>query len=68
MNDFSDFMVYFNDHIKEVSYDTFDLLRNEWKPTLTLSQDNIALVTKISQRNTLAILRQYHTWMIQSQQ
>lgn len=67
MKDFNDFMAYFNEHISEVSYDTLDSLRNEWKPTLTLSQDDVALVTKISQRNTLAILRQYHAWMNQSQ-
>ena len=60
--DFNDFILYMNDHIEEVTYDTVNALRNEWKPTLTLSQDDISLVTKISQQNVLAILRLYHKW------
>lgn len=66
MKDYNDFIAYFSEHISEVAYDTMNTLRNEWKPTLTLSQDDIALVTKISQQNTLAVLRQYHAWLTQS--
>lgn len=68
MEDFNDFMSYFSEHISEVSYDTVQIFKRKQFTGITLSQDDVALVTEIAQQNTLAIFRQYHAWMLQSQQ
>lgn len=66
MKDFGDFMDYFSDHISEVSYDTVQIFKRQRFTGITLSQDDVTLVTEIAQQNALAILRQYHAWMLQS--
>ena len=63
MKPYYEFTEYVAEHISEISYDTISSLRNEWKPGLTLSQDDITLVARISQQNCLALLRAYHNWV-----
>lgn len=68
MRDFNDFMSYLSEHISEVSYDTARALQDGRTPGLTLSQEDVALVMEISQQGALAILQQYHAWMLLTQQ
>lgn len=64
MNKFCDFEKNVNEHAQELAYDTASLLTSEWKPELTLSQADITLITKISQNGCLALMRQYHNWLM----
>lgn len=68
MGDFNDFILYVNDNVSELTYDTLATIKNEYKPTLTLSQDDITLVTKIVHNHTMSLFRQYHAWLKKSQQ
>ena len=67
MKEFYQFEEFLAEHASELAYDTVSSLQNEWKPGLTLSEEDIALITKISQRNCLAVLREYHAWLSQQQ-
>lgn len=61
--EFYDFLAYMSEHTSEIKYDTANMLKNEWNPRITLTREDIALITKISQQNCLAVLRQYHDWI-----
>ena len=63
MKDFNEFILRVHENANEIRYDTVNQLRNEWNPGITLSQEDISLITKINQQNTLALLRQYHAWI-----
>lgn len=65
MKNYNDFLSFLSGKTSEITYDTVSALKDEWKPTLTLSQDDIILITKIAHLNCLAILRQYHDWLHQ---
>lgn len=67
MKEFYRFQEYLAEHASELAYDTVDSLREEWSPGLTLSAEDITLITKISQQNCLAVLREYHAWLSQQQ-
>lgn len=63
MKQFYQFQEYMAEHVPEIVYDTVSSLKEEWSPELTLSQQDIMLVTKIAQQNCLAVLRAYHDWI-----
>ena len=48
MKEFNDFIQYAKEHINEIQYDTVSSLQNEWNQGLTLSKEDVFLITKIS--------------------
>lgn len=63
MKEFNDFIQYAKEHINEIQYDTVSSLQNEWNQGLTLSKEDVFLITKISNQQTMALLRHYHHWL-----
>ena len=61
MKEFNDFIQYAKEHINEIQYDTVSSLQNEWNQGLTLSKEDVFLITKISNQQTMALL--YHQWL-----
>ncbi len=66
MKNYNDFLDFIAERTAEITYDTVASFSNDWKPTISLTQDDIALITKIAHTNCLAILRQYHNWLLES--
>ena len=63
MKEFNDFIQYAKEHINEIQYDTVSSLQNEWNQGLTLSKEDVFLITKISNQQTMSLLRHYHQWL-----
>lgn len=63
MPDYNDFLKYAFEHENEVTYDIVSHLRNAHNDGITLSQDDICLITKIAIQSNYSVLRQYHEWM-----
>lgn len=63
MKEFNDFIQYAKEHINEIQYDPVSSLQNEWNQGLTLSKEDVFLITKISNQQTMALLRHYHQWL-----
>lgn len=62
MKEFHEFEKYLAAHEQEVLYDTLAAFGSDWNQNLTLSQEDITLVTKISRQMCLALLRAYFHW------
>lgn len=61
--DFDGFMIYKSMHTDEMVEEITSSMQNEWSEGISLTQEDIALITKISLRSTYAVLRQYHEWL-----
>lgn len=60
--DYDGFMMYASMHNEDIAQDIVKAMGDSWNSGLTLSQEDVTLVTKIAFEATYAILRQYHEW------
>lgn len=60
--DYDGFMMYASMHNEEVLKDILKFTSESWNEGITLSQDDISLIVKISLASTKALLHQYHEW------
>jgi hypothetical protein len=58
--DYDGFMLYASMHNEDVLKDILKFTSESWNDRITLSQDDISLIVKISLASTKALLRQYH--------
>lgn len=61
--DYSDFLKYACDHTEEMKYDTSRISFPQSLDNITLSEEDISLITQICQKNAYAVLNQYHNWL-----
>ena len=65
MPEFNQFMAYLSNHINEIAYDiklSFSLLDISVD---ALTDQQLDDVERVSQAYTIAILRQYHNWLVE---
>ena len=60
--DYDGFMLYASLHNEDVLKDILKFTSESWNDGITLSQDDISIIVKISLASTKALLRQYHEW------
>ena len=60
--DYDGFMMYASMHNEDITKDIIKAMGDSWNSGLTLSEEDVTLVTKIALKATYAILRQYHEW------
>lgn len=60
--DYDGFMLYASMHNEDVLKDILKFTSESWNDRITLSQDDISLIVKISLASTKALLCQYHEW------
>lgn len=63
MKSFEDFIDYADKHAVELAKAAASGYDQSEIEASTLSKEDVILITKISQSNTVAILRTYHDWM-----
>lgn len=61
--DYTEFLLYANDQRNEMTYDIASHLRNSYGSGITISQEDIRLITEIAINANYSVLRQYHEWM-----
>lgn len=61
--DYNDFLKYAVEHESEVIYDIVSHLGDAYSDGITLSQDDISLITQIAIHANYAVLREYHKWL-----
>lgn len=60
--DYDGFMMYASMHREDITQDIIKAMGDSWNSGLTLSQEDVTLVTMIAVKATYAILHQYHEW------
>lgn len=63
MADYTEFLLYANDRRNEMTYDIASHLRNSYSGGITLSQEDVRLITEIAIHANYSVLRQYHEWL-----
>lgn len=61
--DFNKFIEFISDKQPELIYDITHGVGDAWKPEITLSKEDIELITNIGVNVVISYLRQYHEWL-----
>lgn len=61
--DYDGFMMYASMHNEDITKDIVKTMGDSWNEEITLSEADLALVSKISVLSVKAVLRQYHEWV-----